>query len=57
MAAAYLAGKDPKNGLQFHVSVRPLNSPNPKDDTEDATRECPDHAAAATLIRLTGSGD
>lgn len=55
MAAAYLAGKDPKTGLQYHVSVTALNSPNPKDDVEDAARECPDFAAAATLDQLTGS--
>jgi hypothetical protein len=57
MAAAYLAGKDPKTGLQYHVSVTALNSPNPKDDAEDAARECPDYAAAATLDQLTGSED
>jgi hypothetical protein len=57
MAAAYLAGKDPKNGLQYHVSVTALNSPNPEDDVEDAARECPDYAAAATLDQLTGSED
>jgi len=57
IAAAYLAGKDPKNGLQYHVSVTALNSPNPKDDAEDAARECPDYAAAATLDQLTGSED
>ncbi|KAF4829813.1 Peroxyureidoacrylate/ureidoacrylate amidohydrolase RutB [Colletotrichum siamense] len=57
IAAAYLAGKDPKTGLQYHVSVTALNSPNPKDDAEDAARECPDYAAAATLDQLTGSED
>jgi hypothetical protein len=55
MAAAYVAGKDPKTGLQYHVSVTAVNSPNPKDDAEDAARECPDYAAAATLDQLTGS--
>ncbi|KAK3392115.1 hypothetical protein B0T20DRAFT_483237 [Sordaria brevicollis] len=57
MAAAYVAGKDPKTGLQYHVSVTAVNSPNPKDDEEDAARECPDYAAAATLDQLTGSED
>jgi hypothetical protein len=57
IAAAYLAGKDPTSGLQYHVSVTALNSPNPKDDAEDAARECPDYAAAATLDQLTGSED
>ncbi|KAI6755989.1 hypothetical protein HG530_011725 [Fusarium avenaceum] len=55
MAAAYVAGKDPKTGLQYHVSVTAVNSPNPKGDAEDAARECPDYAAAATLDQLTGS--
>ncbi|KAK4159540.1 hypothetical protein QBC43DRAFT_381827 [Cladorrhinum sp. PSN259] len=55
MAAAYVAGRHPKNGLQYHVSVTALNSPNPEDDAEDAARECPDYAAAATLDQLTGS--
>lgn len=57
IAAAYLAGKDPQSGLQYHVSVTALNSPHPKDDAEDAARECPDYAAAATLDQLTGSED
>lgn len=55
IAAAYLAGKDPKTGLQYHVSITAIHSPNPKDDAEDAARERPDYAAAATLDQLTGS--
>ncbi|KAA8636606.1 hypothetical protein SMACR_03855 [Sordaria macrospora] len=57
MAAAYVAGRDPKTGLQYHVSVTAMNSPNPHDDEEDAARECPDYAAAATLDQLVGSED
>lgn len=57
MAAAYVAGRDPKSGLQYHVSVTALNSPNPQDDAEDAARECPDYAAAATLDQLIDSED
>lgn len=57
IAASYLAGRDPKNGLQYHVSVTALNSPHPEDDAEDAARECPDYAAAATLDQLRGSED
>ena len=57
MAAAYVAGRDPKTGLQYHVSVTAMNSPNPQDDEEDAARECPDYAAAATLDQLVGSED
>ncbi|KAF4339709.1 FAD NAD(P)-binding domain protein [Fusarium beomiforme] len=57
MAAAYVAGRHPHNGLQYHVSVTALNSPDPENDEEDAARECPDYAAAATLDQLTGSED
>ncbi len=57
IAAAYVAGKDPKTGLQYHVSVTAVNSPHPKDDAEDLARECPDYAAAATFDQLTGSED
>ncbi|KAL9572153.1 hypothetical protein ACKAV7_003731 [Fusarium commune] len=55
VAAAYVAGKDPKTGLQYHVSVTAVNSPNPEDDAEDLARECPDYAAAATYDQLEGS--
>ncbi|CAG1969750.1 hypothetical protein QX201_006322 [Fusarium graminearum] len=57
MAAAYVAGKHPQNGLQYHVSVTAVNSPHPVHDVEDAARECPDYAAAATLDQLTDSED
>lgn len=55
VAAAYVAGKDPKTGLQYHVSVTAVNSPHPEDDAEDLARECPDYAAAATYDQLVGS--
>ncbi|KAJ4141802.1 hypothetical protein NW768_001020 [Fusarium equiseti] len=55
VAAAYVAGKDPETGLQYHVSVTAVNSPNPEDDAEDLARECPDYAAAATYDQLVGS--
>ncbi|KAM0378659.1 hypothetical protein ACHAPY_006366 [Fusarium culmorum] len=57
MAAAYVAGKHPQNGLQYHVSVTAVNSPHPVHDVEDAARECPDYASAATLDQLTDSKD
>ncbi|KXH28948.1 hypothetical protein CSIM01_13350 [Colletotrichum simmondsii] len=57
IAAAYLAAKDPKTDLQYQVSVTAFHSSNPKDDAEDAARECPYYAAAATLDQLTGSED
>ncbi|EKJ74324.1 hypothetical protein FPSE_05470 [Fusarium pseudograminearum CS3096] len=44
MAAAYFA-------------VTAVNSPHPIHDVEDAARECPDYAAAATLDQLTDSED
>ncbi|KAH7309732.1 hypothetical protein B0I35DRAFT_358770 [Stachybotrys elegans] len=55
IAASYLAGKDPKSNLQYHIQITALNSPNPEHDAEDAARECPDYAAAATLDQLKGS--
>lgn len=57
IAASYLAGRDPKSNLQYHVQITALNSPNPEHDAEDAARECPDYAAAATLDQLRGSED
>ncbi|KAJ3539440.1 hypothetical protein NM208_g5493 [Fusarium decemcellulare] len=57
LAAAYLAGKDPASNLQYHVQITALNSPDPKNDAEDAARECPDYAAAATFDQLEGSED
>ena len=57
MAAAYVAGRHPESGEQYHISVTALNSPHPEDDAEDAARECPDYAAAATLDQLRGSED
>ncbi|KAM3452931.1 hypothetical protein MY3296_004200 [Beauveria thailandica] len=55
MAAAYLAGRHLQSKLQYHISITALNSPHPVDDAEDAARECPDYAAAATLDQLIGS--
>ncbi|KAM0418762.1 hypothetical protein ACHAPT_012272 [Fusarium lateritium] len=57
LAAAYLAGRDPDSNLQYHVQITALNSPHPENDAEDAARECPDYAAAATLDQLRGSED
>lgn len=54
IAAEYLAGKD-KSGGQFHVQITALNTNQPKEDAEDAARECPDYAAAATYDQLKGS--
>ncbi|TFY71091.1 hypothetical protein EVG20_g1912 [Dentipellis fragilis] len=54
IAANYVAGKD-TSGLQYHIQVTALHSPNPEQDAEDAARECPDFAAAATEEQLKGS--
>ncbi|KAF3917557.1 hypothetical protein AA313_de0202384 [Arthrobotrys entomopaga] len=54
IAAEYLAGKDPY-GKQFHVQITALHSRYPDGDAEDAARECPDYAAAATLEQLKDS--
>lgn len=59
IAASYVAGRDKPtgatDGLQYHIQVTALHSPNPELDAEDAARECPDYAAAATKEQLTGS--
>ncbi|KAJ7503482.1 hypothetical protein B0H11DRAFT_584623 [Mycena galericulata] len=55
IGASYLAGKDPANGLQYHVQITAIHSPNPEKDAEDAGRLCPDYAAAATEAQLKGS--
>ena len=59
IAASYVAGRDKpagtSDGLQYHIQVTALHSPNPELDAEDAARECPDYAAAATKEQLKGS--
>jgi hypothetical protein len=55
IGASYLAGKDPANGLQYHVQITTIHSPNPEKDAEDAGRLCPGYAAAATEAQLKGS--
>jgi hypothetical protein len=55
IAATYLAGRHPVTKKQYHVQITALHSPNPKYDAEDAARECPDYAAAATYEQLKGS--
>ena len=55
IAAHYLAGKDPHSGQQYHVQITAIHSPHPDTDAEDAARECPDYAAAATADQLKGS--
>jgi hypothetical protein len=41
--------------LQYHVQITAIHSPNPEQDAEDAARECPDYAAAASRYQLMGS--
>ncbi|KAF2971292.1 hypothetical protein GQX73_g2242 [Xylaria multiplex] len=55
IAATYLDGTDPETGKQYHVQVTAIHSPNPENDAEDAARQCPDYAAAATYEQLKGS--
>ncbi|KAI1881548.1 hypothetical protein JX265_000374 [Neoarthrinium moseri] len=55
IAAHYLAGKDTTSQQQYHVQITAIQSPFPKDDAEDAARECPDYAAAATYEQLEHS--
>jgi hypothetical protein len=59
IAATYLAGSlpetDPGTGQQYHVQITAIHSPNPENDADDAARECPDYAAAATYEQLKDS--
>ncbi|KAI8316818.1 hypothetical protein K4K61_000096 [Colletotrichum sp. SAR11_59] len=55
IAAHYLAGKDSTSGQQYHDQITAIQSPHPKEDAEDAARECPDYAAAATYEQLEHS--
>ncbi|KAL6825833.1 hypothetical protein J3E69DRAFT_380940 [Trichoderma sp. SZMC 28015] len=55
LACTYLAGKDPTTHRQYHIGISAIHSPNPEADAEDAGRECPDYAAAATDEQLKGS--
>lgn len=56
IAASYLAGKDPKTDMQYHIQITAIHSPHPDgQDAEDAARLCPDYAAAATAEQLAGS--
>jgi len=55
IGAHYLAGEHPETKKQYHVQVTAIHSPNPETDTDDAARECPDYAAAATFAQLKGS--
>ncbi|KAH7337167.1 hypothetical protein B0J17DRAFT_600124 [Rhizoctonia solani] len=57
IGAEYLAGKDPKTQLQYHIQVTAITSPDPLQDAEDAARFCPDYAAAASEAQLKDSKD
>ncbi|KAL7912252.1 hypothetical protein GGI35DRAFT_492193 [Trichoderma velutinum] len=48
LACTYIAGKDPHTHRQYHIGRSAIHSPNPEADAEDAGRECPDYAAAAS---------
>ncbi|PPQ68722.1 hypothetical protein CVT26_003628 [Gymnopilus dilepis] len=56
ISAEYIAGLA-SNGLQYHIQVTGISSPDPNQDAEDAARFCPDYAAAATQEQLNGSED
>ncbi|KAG8795488.1 hypothetical protein FRC12_013650 [Ceratobasidium sp. 428] len=55
IGASYLAGIDSASGLQYHIQVTAIASPNPGQNAEDAARFCPDYAAAASEEQLKGS--
>ena len=45
----------PKTNQQYYVQITAIHSPNPKQEAEDAARECPAYAAAATADQLKES--
>ena len=55
IAAHYLAGMHPKTKQQYHIQITAIHSPDPEQDAEDAARECPDYAGAATVDQLKDS--
>ncbi|KAF8243517.1 FAD/NAD(P)-binding domain-containing protein [Wilcoxina mikolae CBS 423.85] len=55
IAAHYVAGTHPETGRQYHVQITAIHSTNPDEQADDAARECPDYAAAATRDQLVGS--
>jgi hypothetical protein len=55
IAAHYVAGTHPETGRQYHVQITAIHSTNPDEQADDAARECPDYAAAATHAQLVGS--
>ncbi|KAF8600255.1 FAD/NAD(P)-binding domain-containing protein [Ceratobasidium sp. AG-I] len=57
IGAEYLSGKHPTSGLQYHIQVTAMASPDPEQDAEDAARFCPDYAAAASDEQLRESRD
>ncbi|KAK6330584.1 hypothetical protein TWF718_002783 [Orbilia javanica] len=63
IAAEYLAGRGKARGEcdgdrgQFHVQITAIHTSNPEGDADDAARECPDYAAAATYEQLKDSKD
>ena len=57
IAAVYLEGEDKETKRQYHVQITAIHTSNPDEDAEDAARECPDYAAAATYDQLSGSED
>ncbi|GIJ86682.1 hypothetical protein Asppvi_005574 [Aspergillus pseudoviridinutans] len=56
IGANYVAGKD-TSGKQYHIQITAIHSPDPAGDADDAARECPDYAAAATYEQLKDSKD
>ncbi|RPA97982.1 FAD/NAD(P)-binding domain-containing protein [Choiromyces venosus 120613-1] len=54
IGAHYLAGKDPC-GLQYHIQISAIHSPEPTEEGDEIARLSPDFAAAATVEQLADS--
>lgn len=57
LAAIYLAGKNPDNGMQYHVQLSVLSDLEPVKNAEKAARNMPDVVATASMAQLLSSKD
>lgn len=55
LAAIYMAGKNPRNGMQYHVQLSVLSDRNPEENADKAARNMPDVVATASMAQLLSS--
>jgi GMC oxidoreductase len=57
LAAIYMAGQNPKSGMQYHVQLSVLSDKHPKKNAQRAERYMPDVVATASMEQLQSSQD